>query len=565
MPQLILARIRRHWPILAIVACAVPLLFLGLGNGYLWSDEGDTAVLAGNVLEHGVPRAWDGVTFTDSDLGTRVTDELVMVSHPWMQYYVTAGAFALLGESTMAARLPFALAGLATVILVYATVIGFTQNRRAAIVASVLLLCSVQFLLYSRQSRHYALSAMLTCALILVFSRMRSWRGAAVFTITAVALFHTHPIGIVPCLVLGGLTLVFRPFAPQRKWVLRTLPVMCGLTLPWLAIARDGYGENTTAVRTLGSFLARIAQFFIESASVAPLVGVVMLFAGWLIAGRGRGQALRARRWQVGEASLVLTCLVTLAGYAIVMGATQSRDELWMTGVRHTPAVIPLTVIVAGLLIAKLTPNRRALIALVLVFGCTRLAKITPWTLWAAPTASRPANQIVAFHQPPRIADALVNTGQAAFLRSLSASAPGTTGQVIEFLNANAQAGDIVITNYGWEPLYFHTRLPQGMTVLPSYPIYEAARRQGLPDYVFTAQGVRWIVWRRAWGRYRGHDCDRLIATLTSQGVPVRLVMTIDETIWENRENLHFHRFAGNDYIYPWFKDLPDTLIYQVG
>jgi hypothetical protein len=45
--------------------------------------------------------------------------------------------------------------------------------------------------------------------------------------------------------------------------------------------------------------------------------------------------------------------------------------------------------------------------------------------------------------------------------------------------------GDVVITNYESEPPYFYTGLPQGLKILANAPVYDAARRQHLPEYVF--------------------------------------------------------------------------------
>jgi hypothetical protein len=87
-----------------MAALALPLLSIHLGADYMWLDEADTAVLASNILKFGVPKAWDGVSFIDSDMGARENDELVMVSHPWRQYYIAAASFALLGENNVAAR-----------------------------------------------------------------------------------------------------------------------------------------------------------------------------------------------------------------------------------------------------------------------------------------------------------------------------------------------------------------------------------------------------------------------------------------------------------------------------
>src|SRR5207248_9231788 len=140
--------LRQHLPFALIAVIAAGLIFTNLGAGYLWADEGDTAVLASNILKFGVPKAWDGVTFVDSDFGARENDQLVMVSSPWVQYYITATSFLVFGQNTFAARFPFALAGWMSILLCYLIVWSVTGNRWAAFSAPVLLVFSVQFLLY---------------------------------------------------------------------------------------------------------------------------------------------------------------------------------------------------------------------------------------------------------------------------------------------------------------------------------------------------------------------------------------------------------------------------------
>src|SRR5437588_185204 len=160
---------RRHLPFALLAAIGCALIFINLGSDYLWEDEGDTAALASNVLKFGVPKAWDGIAFLDSDRGARLNDHLIMVSHPWVQYYVAASAFALFGEKTFAARLPFALAGWLTILVVYLLVYDLTGNRWSAFSAALLLACSVQFLLYCRQCRYYSLSMFFGSLLLWTF------------------------------------------------------------------------------------------------------------------------------------------------------------------------------------------------------------------------------------------------------------------------------------------------------------------------------------------------------------------------------------------------------------
>jgi 4-amino-4-deoxy-L-arabinose transferase-like glycosyltransferase len=564
-------KLRFHWPLAVILVLASALVFTNLGRDFLWEDEGDTAVLASTILKEGVPKAWDGVTFTESDHGRRLTDELVMVSHPWAQYYVTAASFAVFGRTAFAARLPFAIAGLATIALVYALTFRATGSRRAAASAALLLVASVQFLIFSRQARNYSLHALLTCLLVWQFLRLRSWPSAIAFAAIAAALFHTHPIGLAAVGALAAVTVVFVPFRPMRRWMMRALPIVAVLTVPWLFAAWRGYGENTFVLQSPVQLLPRLAQFGVECASVAPLVGIAALFAFVFVrpraatgspsrdAGAARRSALSSGEW-----ALVAAVGAIGAAEALVIAVGESRDVLWTIGIRYTPAVLPFAAMLAGLLIVKASRSKTIWIALLLVFGLTKAARVTPWVFWEEPTPLRDGEDIVTFHQPSGVADRIFRTGQIAFLKSLVRTNPGTLAHVIEFLRAHAAPGDLVVANYGWDSIYFHTGLPQAMKIAASDDSYAPARALGLPEYVFSPGRVRWIVWRPAWGDSWGQNAPKLIESLSAEGVPVTHVATIPETLWENRENIHFRRFAGNRYVFPWFERVPDAQIYRV-
>src|SRR3984893_2941016 len=132
-------RLRAHWPFVTVAALGLALVLTNLGTDYLWADEGDTAVLASSILKFGIPKAWDGVTFTDSDLGARENQQLVMVGTPWVQYYVAAASFLLFGQNTFAARLPFALASLFTVLVGFRFIQRLTGDWRPAFCGALLL------------------------------------------------------------------------------------------------------------------------------------------------------------------------------------------------------------------------------------------------------------------------------------------------------------------------------------------------------------------------------------------------------------------------------------------
>jgi hypothetical protein len=150
------------------------------------------------------------------------------------------------------------------------------------------------------------------------------------------------------------------------------------------------------------------------------------------------------------------------------------------------------------------------------------------------------------------------------FVRDLFRPNPGTVAAACEFLRKNAGPGDVVVTNYESEPLYFHTRLPQGMKIMKQDSIYEIAKRRHLPDYVFGVDQAHWVVWRFNWDDYLGIKWADVEHRLLSEGAKINDAAQLEETAWENRENIHFHRFAGRRYLFPQDKDLAPARIFRV-
>ncbi|MEY2546209.1 MAG: hypothetical protein QOG48_1326, partial [Verrucomicrobiota bacterium] len=120
-------------------------------------------------------------------------------------------------------------------------------------------------------------------------------------------------------------------------------------------------------------------------------------------------------------------------------------------------------------------------------------------------------------------------------------------------LQQQAKPEDVLIANYEYEPIYFYTGLRLGLTIARDSPVYDAARRQQLPEYCFGADRVRWIAWRPAWDLGARDSWAQLQRDIAASGGRIEQVTQIKETFWENRENIHFHRFAGDRYLFAWF------------
>jgi dolichyl-phosphate-mannose-protein mannosyltransferase len=562
-----------HWPIVLIAALALPLVSMHLGSDYLWLDEGDTAVLASNILKFGVPRAWDGNTFIDSDRGARDNSELVMVSHPWLQYYIAAASFSLLGETNVAARLPFALAGWLTIIVVYFAVLDVAQNRGAAFCASVLLAFSVQFLLFCRQCRYYALNMLFGSLLVWIFFRMKSVRTCALFAILAIVLFHSHPFGIVLVAALCVTAFLWPGFKSQRRWVSYAAPAIAIFTLPWIALAYPGYQENLTLVRSAMQFWGRLIQYLIEDASVTPLIGIIVFALVYGIWACLRTTGTQSTSPEVNnqlmtrdEAGLLLLTFVALIFYDAAVAISESADDLWHIGIRHTTSVLPLSAMVAGMLIVRIS-RKRASIWLTLLFIAvfTKFLQLTPWIFWGHKVVSFDGREVIEAHLPRHFLDRYLNTNQQLmFMRDLWNENPGTIANICEFLRQNAKPEDVLITNYDWEPIYFYTHLPQALKILPDYPIHKAARQKSLPESVFGIDHVRWIVWRPVWEGYVGYFGEDLENKVLAAGAHVTNVAQFEETIWENRPEIHLHRFSGNRYFFTAPENLLPAEVFRV-
>ncbi len=535
----LLARLARHRALVAVMLLASPLFFANLDTS-LWSDEADTAVFASSILSTGLPRAWDGTTFTDSDRGARLTASLVMVGTPWLPYYLTAASFAVLGESAFAARLPFALAGWASVALLYAVMLRVTRDRRVALASSILLVGSVQFLLYARECRHYALNMLLSLALLLAFLRMRERRFDPWFVICAALLFHCQPLPAGATLVaLAALTLVHREFRSLRRPFFLRLPLVLLLTAPWALLARSGWNENSSLLSAGSEVVARFGQMGVELSSAVPALG-------WLL--------LLPFAWRrLGAGDRVWLCLVgaVLGSYALLTPLLLSAVELWHYGLRYACALFPLAAGATGVLMVRASAGRPVILAvLVPLFVATHLPGNALWWL-RLPDRANPGLTSIAPHVPRGLTARLLRTEWIGFGRELRDPEPGTVSEIVAFLRERAREGDIVITNYAWEPIYFHTRLPQGLKVIPGYEIQAAARRAGLPEYVFGVERARWLVWRWPWEGYQGYVHDQVVGALEQRGAKLERVAQLGETIWENRPELHFRRFPGIGYVFP--------------
>ena len=165
----------------AIIACSALLLFARLGHYALWGDEAGTALVAKGVL-----RTFDTSALVDDhnifadDNGNQLRN-LHERYVPPLQSYLAAPSLAVFGqESAWAARLPFALCGLATIILILWWAWREEVRWEFGLLLGMGLVCNVSLLLYSRQCRYYSAALLCSVAVAWLYLRWNGRRGGLV-------------------------------------------------------------------------------------------------------------------------------------------------------------------------------------------------------------------------------------------------------------------------------------------------------------------------------------------------------------------------------------------------
>jgi hypothetical protein len=220
-----------------------------------------------------------------------------------------------------------------------------------------------------------------------------------------------------------------------------------------------------------------------------------------------------------------------------------TKTLLLVLGLRYVCAVLPVAAAVTGLLVARASGGRPiAYAALLVLFGATHLAGNT--LPWLALGESRQIGDKLAFVNAPRdAADKFANLSWWYFVRGLGVANPGTLPELVDFVRKNARPDDVVVTNFAWDNLYFYTRQPQGFRISPEAPIVAAARALGLPDSAFGLDGADWVIWRHGSDPLPGHPFEKVQSELEARGARLEPVARFRETLWENRPELHWHRF----------------------
>jgi hypothetical protein len=434
---------RWAWSVMLVTAVALALRLGTLTTG-LWLDEVLTTI-GGQSL------TW--VLYSPQIFG-----------HPPLQYLV-AWVFASPGASELTLRLPFVLAGTATVPLV--AVLGRTLFGRATgLIAALVLAASPLHVEVSQTVRSYALLLLLTSAALLALldavrrARASSW---LLFSASAALALYAHYIAVA---VIALLAVALVAATPRATWrpALVSFAGIGVLVAPWTPV------------------LGRLAASHGTGGELPAATLVHLVVHAWLPQFLGPGRA------------------VTLAAVLIALGVVTLRRH---AGLALVALVAPLALLwlaqpahfVAGRHLAFLMPA----LALLMARGTTALARHAA-VLAVGVARARPrtagvvavavgTSVLVAWSAP--VAGALrhyYGSRQGADWRSVAALVDGHV----------ARDDRVVATIAAAYPLRYYWR--DGVDVLdPTTPLDDLARDRARAVWVVTAPGGPWPAGLDGW------------------------------------------------------------------
>lgn len=517
-----------------LLLAGLSLLLVNLGNIYLWQDEAETALLSQRLGTYGLPLAFDGRNLIrQAPMDIQYTDDYVWVYHPWLPFYFTTLSFKLLGATTFAARLPYALAGLATILLLYYSVRRHFRDERLAVLSSTLLLLCIPFLLHARQCKYFPFAALFTVAVLDAYLRLQrpGDEGEArlalpYLVISGFCLFQSNFGAFVPLFAALGLHFVgSRPDRVQWKRMALALVLIGLFVAPWAVYLQ-------TWAR--GRFVFDIYRF------VGHLVHYLVYITGWvlpwpLLLAFAYFYWIRRNSLQSSEVSAlnlyILVILITL----LFLSAT----FIWMY-FSYIVQLVPLLAVIGALTVLCIVDRWRVLgYALLALLVATNILHVVPYALplarsfkWASLAPRRylqETDELVA-------AAGRLRFDLADYAYELTHDYDGPDEGIALYLQEHAAPGDIVLTNYGELPIAFYT----GLHIAGGLGTYRLEE----------VTSPEWIINRRD-----GPYSDEL-ARIITQGNYTAIAIPYPDILWGNRPVPEYHKFAT-------VRGVPDVIIHR--
>ncbi len=449
----------------AILVLGAFLIFTSLGQRPLWQDEAETACLAVNVLDRGLPYAYDGVNFVSQEERREFNadDGYLWRWSPWLQIYLSAAGMAAGGKSAAADRFPFALAGLGCIFLTYLIIKKKFNDPVWARLSALLLTLSVPFLLFARQGRYYSAGTLLVLVCLYAFLSdwQNKWGPFWTVVLSMVLLFHANYLlllSFAPCALVAAF-MVYRERLPLKRLALLTAlsAALIAPAIPLYRVGRQSGMFNVLLIpENLMLYFADLIMFMIPLPVLAALA--------W----RWRGFFLFRGRPESEKERFVLFSVLIIVGNLLILALIPQRFH------RYIVHLYPLCAIALSWAALRLWRfSRSSAVIFFLLVSLTNWLNIYP--LERLKLNNRPwqndFRMLTSINIPLRL-----------YLNEILCGYPDVNAHIVEFFKTHARPGQTILAEYADMPLQFYT----GLRVIG-----------GLQGDIDPAERPDWILERR--------------------------------------------------------------------
>ncbi len=361
----------KHLPLFFLAVYSTLMIFPSLDNGALQVDEGADTFISTTLLKSHFPRHSDGIN--SSMLFANVHDGL-FVYRPWVAYYIQSFSLSLFGQTTFAARLPFALIGIFSVIFLYRFALKFTDQKFVAFLAAFFLASSIPALIYFRTARYVGAPILLSILLLNFYIDIyenRKWNPVGLIVISII-FFHTMYVEFAGMIagVLIHFFIHYKETLPENRqraaWAAGITGVFC---IPWLIfispifskVAQHLASWSTLIDLSWQGYFKRFAGFLFQVNNyIFPFILLPLLF-------------LRQLRPFTKQVSLLLLCILTVLLTALAHA---------MPLLQYISAGFPLFFLLSAILLAnifsKYPVTRSLLVALLITSNWIHIGLFSP-------------------------------------------------------------------------------------------------------------------------------------------------------------------------------------------
>jgi hypothetical protein len=250
----------------ALAAAVFFLAFCNLDGRLFWGDEGETALLAKNILKFGVPKVDDGLNHISLHGDQYDARDGVWTWSPWLPDYLAAASFAVFGPTTWAGRAPFAFIGWLAVILLGFTAWKIYRRHRIALSSMFLLGTSEVFLLHIRQCRYYSIAVLAEILLAYgIFQILAKNKNGPGWILAGLMLLfycnYTSAVANLPALLILGWALFQKERASAWR-LMASLVIWLLISVPWLLFAETWRQSSAEGRKTWSEALGFYAWQF---------------------------------------------------------------------------------------------------------------------------------------------------------------------------------------------------------------------------------------------------------------------------------------------------------------